>query len=549
MVSSYSIIFALWTLAASVTALPTLFPKTTVTLDQGTFVGKASGTVVKFYGIPYAKPPVGDLRFRLPVPNDPYTGAHQATNYGPSCPQQQFDIKLPIGLPLDTINAIGNTIYGAVFPDSEDCLTVNVVRPNWATEKDRLPVVAWIFGGGFELGSTSMYDGGLIVGPSMINGQPVIFVSMNYRLAAWGFLGGKEVKEAGVGNLGLHDQRLALKWIQKYITNFGGDPTRVTLWGESAGAISASLHMLTNGGNTEGLFRAAFMQSGAPIPVGPIENGQPAFDSIVQQVGCTGASDKLQCLREVPYPNLKTAVKNTPGILSYNGLNLAYLPRVDGVFLKDNPQQLVKQGSVARVPIVTGNCDDEGTLFSIIQFNVTTEADFRNYIHDTYAPRATVEDVDKLAVLYPSNPSVGSPFNTGILNAVTPQFKRLAAIQGDLVFQAPRRFFLQEIADKQDTWAYMYRRGKVLPILGTFHASDLLNSFGIGEIKDYVIRFTSTLNPNGGKLLAFPWPQWDNNQRTILSIKDGIIPLALNTDDFREDQISFLIDYSLKNPI
>jgi acetylcholinesterase len=142
-------------------------------------------------------------------------------------------------------------------------------------------------------------------------------------------------------------------------------------WGQSAGAISVSLQMLTNGGNTEGLFRAAFMQSGSPIPVGDITRGQPYYDFLVEHTNCTGSSDTLACLRAAPYDQLQAAIDSTPSLFSYQSLALAWGPRADGYFLTDDPQKLVQQGQVARIPFVSGECDDEGTLFSLSQVNVT----------------------------------------------------------------------------------------------------------------------------------------------------------------------------------
>jgi carboxylesterase type B len=115
---------------------------------------------------------------------------------------------LPIvsGLAAEATDYLVNSIFGQVFPDSEDCLTLNIVKPATATATSNLPVLVWIFGGGFVLGSTSMYDGSAIVTKSQKLGQPVIFVSMNYRLSGLGFLASKEVREAGVGNLGLQDR-------------------------------------------------------------------------------------------------------------------------------------------------------------------------------------------------------------------------------------------------------------------------------------------------------------------------------------------------------
>ncbi|EEB91447.1 hypothetical protein MPER_10187, partial [Moniliophthora perniciosa FA553] len=224
-------------------------------------------------------------------------------------------------------------------------LTLNVITPAGVTPDSKLPVLVWIFGGGFESGPSAFYDGTKIVERSIDLGEPVIFVGMNYRLNGFGFLASQEVKDAGVGNLGLQDQRESLRWVQKYIGAFGGDPTKALAdsWGESAGAISVALQMLANGGDTEGLFHAAFMQSGAPIPVGDITHGQTYYDSIVADTGCSGSSDTLQCLREVPYNNLKAAIDRIPGIFSYQSMNLAFLPRSDGVSCR-MPANLFDEG-------------------------------------------------------------------------------------------------------------------------------------------------------------------------------------------------------------
>ncbi|KAA1472212.1 carotenoid ester lipase precursor [Dentipellis sp. KUC8613] len=519
----------------------------TVQLDNGTFIGQASGKVNKFLGIPFAQPPTGDLRFRLPKPNDPYSGTQTVTAFGPSCPQQDITIPIPPGLAQDAVDFLVNTVYGLIFPDSEDCLTINVVAPATAKPGDKLPVVTWIFGGGFELGGTSTYDGASIVQKSIDLGEPVVYVSMNYRVSAFGFLASDEVKQAGVGNLGLQDQREALRWIQKYISSFGGDPTKVTIWGESAGAISVALHLLTNGGNTEGLFRAAFMESGSPIPVGDISHGQPYYNDLVQRTGCTGSSDTLECLRQVPYSKLKAAVDKSPSIFAYQSLALAWLPRADGVFLKDTPQNLVQQGSVANVPFITGDCDDEGTLFSLSTLNVTTEQQVHDYLKQIYFPQGSDAELAAILKAYPSDLTQGSPFNTGILDALSPQYKRLAALQGDAVFQAPRRFFLQQRSGKQNTWSFLSKRLKALPFLGSVHASDILNVYGGGDMADYLVRFAANLDPNGNT--GINWPKYTTESPNLLTFLDGSTPLTITQDTYRSDGFNALTKLSLEHPI
>ncbi|KAJ7289382.1 Alpha/Beta hydrolase protein [Mycena rebaudengoi] len=523
----------------------------TVVLDDGTFIGKASTPDThSFLNVPFALPPVGDLRFRLPVKVPAYNGTHTVTAMGPACPQQVATIPILTGVIQTLFGSLFDAVYSRIYPSAEDCLTLNIIKPATATSTSKLPVVLWLFAGGFEFGTPARYDGVPIVQRSIAMEQPIIYVSINYRVSAFGFLGGKEVREAGVGNLGLHDQREALRWLQNYITEFGGDPTKVTIWGESAGAISVALQMLTNGGDTEGLFRAGYMQSGSPVPVGPIENGQKYYDALVEQAGCTGTPDTLACLRTVPYEKLKHAQDVSPFFLSYQSLVLAWLPREDGVFLTDNPQRLVQQGKVANVPFITGDCDDEGTIFSLSTLNVTTDAHFAEYLGNVWAPQAgrSREDVvSALSKAYPSDLSSGSPYDSGIFQFLSPQYKRLASFQGDAVFQAPRRFFQQTLSGKQDQWAYLYKRGKAIPFLGSYHTADVSNVYKKGELTDYLVNFVTNLDPNGPTVPA--WPQYTTENPNLMTLVDGSIATKITQDTFRAEAIQVLTNISLEFPI
>ncbi|KAF8260204.1 carotenoid ester lipase precursor [Lactarius quietus] len=552
---------ALCAATATVFAAPTTYATPpTVTLDQGTFIGASADGVHRFLGIPFAQPPVGDLRLRLPQVVGPYSGTYNATAFGLSCPQQVSPLAIPSGLPQEAVDFLSSE---PPIPDGEDCLTLNVVAPAHARPGSVLPVVVWIYGGGFEFGSTTLYNGTIIVNRSIALDEPVIYVSMNYRVSgtfthpivsrefnaflAFGFLASQEVKDAGVGNLGLQDQRMALRWVQKYIHAFGGDPSKVTIWGQSAGSISVSLQMLVNGGDTEGLFRAAFMESGFPPPIGDITQGQEYYDDIVELTGCSGSSETLACLRKVPYENLKAAMNSTPSINSYQSLALAWFPRVDGVFLVDDPQKLVQQGKVARIPFVTGDCDDEGTLFSFTQLNVTTDAELRDYLFEFFLVGITDAQMDKVLTLYPQNVTLGSPYGTGTQNAFTPEFKRIASILGDLVFQAPRRFLLNHSSEKQRTWSYLSKRLKSLPFLGSVHGSDIQNIYGPGDLTDYLIHFVTNLDPNGG---ASPqWPQYTTASRQLLTLLDNpVTNITITQDTYRTDGTEFLTKLSLAHP-
>ncbi|KAI0296558.1 carotenoid ester lipase precursor [Multifurca ochricompacta] len=519
-------------------------------LDNATFTGIYIGRTARFLGIPYAQPPTCNRRLRLPEPLPPYEGHYDVHKFGPSCPQQR--LILPIGLNTGLekdVSSIVTSLYEDVTTDSEDCLTINVVTPVSATPSSGLPVVVWFFGGGFEIGGTATYDGGVIVSRSIEIGEPVIFVSMNYRISALGFLPGKEVKEAKIGNLGLQDQRLSLKWIQKYISAFGGDPSKVTIWGESAGAISVALHMLVNQGDQQGLFRGAIMQSGGPIPVGDIEHGQQYYDALVKNAACDNSPDTLECLRNVPFPRLKYAMDISPNFFAYQGLTLAWLPRVDGVFLTEPPQYAVLRGHVANVPMITGNCDDEGSLFSLSSLNISGTDDLRVYMKSFMLPSAAPNELDLLLQYYPDNQLAGCPFDTGIRNELGPQFKRIAAIQGDIVFHGPRRFFLTHQARKQSSWAFIHKRGKDTPFVGAVSTRDRPSEFvWWGELADYIIYFTRNLNPNGK--LGIKWPQYNlRNPKALIFQDDPFFPVIVGDDNYRANSLEFVANLSLLHPI
>ncbi|KAI0349899.1 carotenoid ester lipase precursor [Trametes cingulata] len=525
----------------------------TVTLGQATVIGFTNGSVTNFFGIPYAEPPIGDLRLRLPKPVTEYSGTINATQAAAQCPQ--ITQLPPADTPQDLLAA--GIAYANLLglstdaPQSEDCLTVNVQVPTGTKPSAKLPVLALIYGGGFVTGSTDFYRADALVRRSVDFNEPVIVVSMNYRLGALGFLGGKEVKEAGVGNLGLQDQRLALRWIQKYVSAFGGDPHKVTLWGESGGAFSVSSQMLTNGGDSEGLFRGAIMHSGSPPPTGDIAELQPFYDAIIANTTCRGANDTLECLRGLPLDELMAAASTLPTLFDFSGLDEPWTPRADGVFFKAPPQQLVLAGSVANVPLLTGDCLDEATIFSIGTFNVTTDDEFKAYVHDQWFPNVPLANLTNLFTLYPDDPAAGSPFDTGDANELYPQFKRIAAFQGDVAFQATRRFFLDQVSSKQPAWSFVSKRDP-LPGLGVTHGSEFarLLTQGNDDLATYVIHFATTLDPNGAPHAGtIYWPRYDSKGRHTLALLEGSTPLAVERDTARLEATSALIELSLAYPI
>jgi len=238
----------------------------------------------------------------------------------------------------------------------------------------------------------------------------------------------------------------------------------------------------------------------------------------------------------------------SPNFFAYQGLALSWLPRADGEFLTEPPQYAVLRGHVANVPIITGNCDDEGSLFSIASLNVTDTKGVATYMKSFMMPTATDAELDLLLKYYPDDPKAGCPFDTGNRNVLSPQYKRIAAIQGDIVFHSPRRFFLKYQSSKQNSWTYLHKRGKNIPFIGAAHGTDLVDLFGLQELTDYFIYFTHNLDPNGDRQL--PWPQYDAKNPVTLVFQDSLLfPVIPGTDNYRVNPLDFVANLSLRHPI
>ncbi|KAI0432293.1 sterol esterase [Xylaria sp. FL1042] len=524
-----------------------------VVTSQGTMVGSSLLGVENFAGIPFADPPVGDLRLRPPQRSTKSLGTFDATGLGPSCPQMFFStsgdlLTSVLGALIDT------PLFQTVTGQTEDCLTMRVQRPAGTKANAKLPVLFWIFGGGFELGSPQMYDATDLILNGVLQGKPFVFVSVNYRVGGFGFMPGKEILADGAANLGLLDQRMGLEWVQDNIAAFGGDPTKVTIWGESAGSISVYNQMALYGGNYtyngNKLFRAGIMNSGSVIPADKVDCGrcQGVYDQVVEAAGCSGSEDSLQCLRDADYDTFLNAANSVPGLLSYTSVALSYVPRPDGVVLPDSPDVLAKNGQYAAVPMIIGDQEDEGTLFSLFQSNITTEADLIGYLSEVFFQDATRDQVAELVATYSPALSAGSPFRTGILNSPYPQFKRLAAILGDLVFTLTRRLFLEitsEVNPDVPSWSYLSSYDYGTPILGTFHGSDILQVFyGIlpnyasNAIQSYYLSFLYTMDPNNGTPNGIEeWPQW-KDAKELMNFYNNFSTLL--KDNFRSESSQWL---------
>jgi acetylcholinesterase len=314
------------------------------------------------------------------------------------------------------------------------------------------------------------YNLSYVVEQSVLNNKPVIGISINYRMGALGFIYSKEVAESNNQNLGLRDQRVALKWINRHIASFGGDPDKVTIWGESAGAYSVGDHINAYDGNTEGLFRAAIMESGGSV--GPPLNGttwyQAMYDNITISTGCNNQNDTLQCLRELPYEVISP--------LSYRGLEWFHV--IDGSFIPRFGQQTLLSGRFAKIPIILGTNTDEG--FGVNGVNTDEQA----IEQLTHSKRYILNkaEAEKMLMLYPNDPAVGSPYGWG--NMTWPQlglqYKRFTSMASDITMVAPRRLLAQQMSKYQPR-VYSYRwdapKYNTTTTIGVNHFSEVREAF------------------------------------------------------------------------
>ncbi len=335
---------------------------------DGALQGHWHHGVARFAGIPFAAPPVGDLRFRPPQPVEPWTGERPAESFGPICPQNPSIMDALFGGDSEAWN--------------EDCLYLNVWTPT--PEPDApLPVMVWIHGGGFEMGSGSspMYDG------THFARSGVVLVTLNYRLGALGFLelGGLDPAEAGSGNVGLLDQIAALRWVQANIAGFGGDPGNVTIFGQSAGSMSASLLMTSP--RAGGLFHKVIAQSGAT-------NAARSFDEAHRDAGdfmAAGGWSSVAELRAAPPEALLAAhaamgaarMADPESFIRRAGTPLAFLafrPVADGEIVPADPLAALASGSASGVSLLLGTTSEEWKLFALMSTGPSDEDELRRRV-------------------------------------------------------------------------------------------------------------------------------------------------------------------------
>ncbi|KAK5164871.1 uncharacterized protein LTR77_009535 [Saxophila tyrrhenica] len=506
-----------------------------------------------FLGMPFAQPPVNDLRFRNPQSlNTSWHGSQPAVEYSPAC----------VGY--------GSSQMG--YEISEDCLYLNVIRPAGVGPKQKLPILVWIHGGGFVQGSgvDLRYNMSFIVQQSQQMGQPIMAVTLNYRLSAFGFLQGYDEQDASAGgNWGVRDQRLALHWIQENVDAFGGDPDKVTIWGQSAGAGSVGLQITAYDGRDDGLFRSAIMDSGNPIFYGDMkQNYEPIYQNFTRQAGCGNSTDGLQCLRDLPFDALNDVLNTT----EFSG---AWTPQIDGDIIARYSSDQVADGAFVKVPIIDGTNSDEGTSFAPEGLNTTKQ--FREALISDEGMNATFARA--ILNAYPLFSPDNDLANLGPIDFVPlaypygTQWRRTTTYYTDSRFEANRRLTCQ-------TWtfygipAYCYRFNAIPswagPYDGATHfvevAFAMKNLLGVGYppvrsppfqglSKGYFelatlmsgdwVSFVAHGNPNkwdrAGVMASLQKrvPHWDKYADAVFQY-EGNSTLRMRKDDWRQEGIDLI---------
>ncbi|KAL1955878.1 hypothetical protein VTO42DRAFT_8036 [Malbranchea cinnamomea] len=327
-----------------------------VEAPAGTFSGTTSryrDDVVAYLGIPYAKPPVGDLRFAAPQKLGKLDGVFDASKFGPDCPTNKIEVTGNLTTPAGT--KILHALSQQDTPISEDCLTLSIwVKDNGETGK---PVIIWIYGGGFVTGSVSipLYDGSYFA-----SDEDVIFVGVSYRLNIFGFPGAPGLPDQ---NLGLRDIRLAVEWVRDNIAAFGGDPERMVLQGESAGAGAVDLwaYAYADDPIVEGLIA----QSGA-VPSSSAGIGKPgsSWYEASEKLGCGGESagdSTIECMRSKSVDELLSVTSSFGSI----GEGVSFFPQADNVTVFSDYEERGESGNFAHIPLLNGNNDHEQGFFKL----------------------------------------------------------------------------------------------------------------------------------------------------------------------------------------
>jgi len=504
------IILAMVVMVASAQIVETPVPGDPVSIDSGKVAGKSLPSGVKAYlGIPFAAPPVGELRWREPQPVKAWKGVYNADRKMPEC--------------IQVLRPHNINHYFGEEASSEDCLYLNLWAPAWARADSSLPVIVFIYGGGSTIGSSGM---ALYAGETVAE-RGAVFVNFNYRLGALGFMAHPELTEESPhlqsGNYAYLDQIAALQWIQRNIAKFGGDPRKVIVSGQSAGASSVSL--LQASPLAKGLFRGVVAMSGGAWA----NNGQAAKHEDAEKTGLKvqGAlkAKSIGDLRQVPADRIlalqeEFQVGATGGAIRIGGAN------VDGYFLPKAPAQLFTEHLQNDVPAIVGFTHDESS--NALRTAKSVE-EYKAAAQKLYGDAAA-----EFLKLYPAS-----------TDAEAREMGRTAAREG-LVERGARNWALEQSSNgKAPVYLFMYSRvhpyipGVVIAdqdtaTIGAYHTSDVPYWFGTQDALNIIrptrnwtaydrdlskkmtaalIAFANTGDPGTASV---PWPRWtEQNERLV----------------------------------
>ncbi len=453
---------------------------------QGLVEGQPQGATCEYLGIPYAKPPVAALRFMPPEPAPAWAGVRRANAFGAAC-VQSLDLSL-------TDNK------------SEDCLFLNVWTPSM-TPAAPLPVMVFIYGGGYSGGATNTYSG---IGLSRKG--PAVVVSMNYRVGALGFFAHPELDRQRAskpsGSDGIRDQQLALQWVKDNIASFHGDPNNVTVFGESAGSSSVCVHLVSPGSRS--LARRFIMESG--VCTSGVGNGVAAMPrdkayGVSQQMVsalCAGAADPIACLRALPADQV---IQWAP--TAQTDMNLSWAPVVEGPggVLPEHPDALLQRGAFNRGEVLIGTNKNEFGLFQLLP--IFSMDELRSTVERQFGAKA-----DEIVALYPE---AASDPNQALITLMT-----------DVMFRCGSRRLARSVsAMGSAVYLYSFEQG------AAWHADEMGYVFGDGYyalgifppvetlanvIQGYWTSFAKSGDPNATGLV--PWPKYTQASDQHLRLLD-----------------------------
>ncbi|CAL2043715.1 unnamed protein product [Caenorhabditis brenneri] len=434
---------------------------------RGNIYRHADKIVDGYLGIPYAQPPIGELRFKKPVPADVWSDTKDCTKYGPRCPQS--------GAFPEMINFQKEDI-----PDEANCLTLNVFAPRWKSEEfgNKRPVMVYVHGGGFELSASRDYCDYSVSGALPL--KDVVMVTVNYRVGILGFFSTGD--EVCPGNFGLWDQALALKWVKKHIASFGGDPNNVTVLGQSAGGVSVDLLSLSP--HSRDLFQKVIPMSGNALcefACRTSKNQAKACLEYIRHIGYTGRNDSQEILNWLKSKPIEEMNKMQGFELPVTGYFI-YQPNLDGDFLPKSLDELRKEAP--QKSIMVGVAEHEGLFFSLTGDSRHAKEILKDMVEISYK-RDTGEKFEE------TRKKVYNYYTKGVDQGDEKKMKeRLVDFLGDSIFNGGAISTAQaSLKYGNNVWFYVFdyvnpsgfgELAQIMPFVAPTHCTDLRYILGEG---------------------------------------------------------------------